>query len=318
MIKHSDIMAARERISPYIVKTPLIRMNMPDEYLGCQVYIKAENMQTTGSFKLRGALNRILSLTADERNRGIVCASSGNHGRAIAYAAKMLGTKATVVMPHTAPAVKKDAIRALGADVVLCEAYERFEIAEKVCKELGATLIPPYNDDYVMAGQGTAGIEITEQLPDADTVITAVSGGGLIGGVSTALKACIPGVKVYGAEPENLPRYSASLAAGHAVTVDFKPTLADALVSQTPGPLCFPVVQKNVDGVFPVSDEYLLKAMKLLLTVGKVFAEPSACIGIAAVMQGLIKPLINEKVCFLISGGNAGYEQLKMLENIEI
>jgi len=318
MITKSDIIAASERISHYIIETPLIRIPALDEYLGCRAYIKAENMQITGSFKLRGALNRALSLTEEERARGIVCASSGNHGRAIAYAAKMLGTKATVIMPRTAPQIKKDAIRALGADVILCEASERFEVADRVCAQLGATLIPPYNDDYVMAGQGTAGLEIVRQLPDADAVITAVSGGGLIAGVSSAVKAFSPGTKVYGAEPAVLPRYSSSLASGQRVTVPFNPTVADALVSQTPGELCFPVVSRNVDAVFPVSEEYVLKAMKLLLTVGKIFAEPSSCIGMGAVLEGYIKPSTEDKVCFLISGGNAGLEQLKLLENVNI
>lgn len=264
-----DIRAAQQRISSHIVRTPLLRLKNLDEALGCQVYIKAENMQTAGSFKLRGALNRSLSLAPDELARGLVCASSGNHGRGIAYAAKLLGTHATVVMPRSSPRIKADAIKALGAEVVLCEVDERFQIAEKLCAEKNATLIPPYDDEYVMAGQGTAGLEIVEQCPDLDTVIVPVSGGGLIGGISTAVKTLAPQMKIFGAEPAAQPRYGKSLAAGKIVTVPKQATLADALVTLSPGVNCFPVVQRNVDEMFAVDDSFMLKAMKILLTEGK-------------------------------------------------
>ena len=158
------IKAARERIAPYTVQTPLIRMANLDAFLGCQVYVKAECMQITGAFKLRGAMNRALSLSGEELARGLVCASSGNHGKGLAYAAKALGTKATIVMPYTSPKVKVEAIKALGAEVVQCETSERFDVAERVCAEKGATMVPPYNDEAVMTGQGTAGLEIMEQL----------------------------------------------------------------------------------------------------------------------------------------------------------
>lgn len=318
MLTMERIQEARTRIQDYIVETPLLRMYALDKYLHCQVYVKAENMQITGAFKLRGALNRALSLSQEERDRGLVCASSGNHGRGIAYAARLLGTAAVVVMPRTAPQVKVDAIRELGAEVVQCEASDRFDVAERICKERGATLIPPYNDEFVMAGQGTAGLEIGAQCPELDSVVVPVSGGGLIGGVSTALKAVLPSVKVYGAEPAALPRYSRSLAAGKAVQVPYCQTLADALVSQMPGSKCFPVVQAHVDGVVPVSDEFMLKGMKLLLTQGKLLAEPSSCIGMGAVLQGQLSVRPEEKVCFLISGGSVGISQLAVLEDVSV
>lgn len=310
------IKAARERIAPYIVQTPLIRLTNLDAYLGCQVYVKCECMQNTGAFKLRGAMNKALSLSEEELARGIVCASSGNHGRGIAYAAKMLGTKATIVMPYTAPKVKVEAIKALGAEVVQCETSERFDVAERVRAETGATMVPPYNDEAVMTGQGTAGLEIMEQLPDVDAVVVPVSGGGLIGGVSTAIKGTDSRVKVYGAEPANLPRYSLSLEAGEPRKVEQKPTIADALVSQMPGDKCFPYVKANVDSVSPVSDEYVLKGMKLLLCEGKILAEPSSGIGIGAVLEGKLKFAPTDKVCFLISGGSVGLEQLASLQDI--
>ena len=310
------IKAARERIAPYTVQTPLIRMANLDAFLGCQVYVKAECMQITGAFKLRGAMNKALSLSEEELKRGIVCASSGNHGKGIAYAAKALGTNATIVMPYTSPKVKVEAIKALGAEVVQCETSERFDVAERICAEKGATMVPPYNDEHVMTGQGTAGLEIMEQLPDAAAVVVPVSGGGLIGGVSTAIKSVNSEVKVYGAEPANLPRYSLSLEAGVPQKVEQKPTIADALVSQAPGDKCFPYVKQNVDAVYTVSEEYILKAMKMLLCEGKILAEPSSCIGMAAVLEGKLSFAPDDKVCFLVSGGSVGLEQLTVLQDV--
>ena len=314
----SDIREAGKRIEPYIVHTPLLRLANLDEYLGCRVYVKAECMQKTGAFKLRGALNKLLSLSPEEVSRGVVAASSGNHGRAVSYGARMLGTKAVIVMPYTAPAIKVNNIRALGAEVVQCDASERFAVAERIRAERGAVMVPPYNDELIMAGQGTAGLEIAEQEPDLDAVIVPVSGGGLLGGVSTAVKEMNPGIKVYGAEPEACPRYSESLRAGHPVTVERKPSVADALVSDTPGALCFPQVRKYADAVVPVKDEYLLKGLKLLLTEGKILAEPSSCIGMGAVLQGLIPVKPEDKVCFLLSGGSVALEQLDILKEVRL
>ena len=312
------IQQARERISPYIVQTPMLRMKSLDRYLGCQVYVKAECMQTTGSFKLRGAVNKALTLTPEQLKCGIVAASSGNHGKGIAYAAKMLGSKATIVVPYTTTQVKVDAIRALGAEIVQCEPPVRFQVAEELSRKLGATMIQSFNDEDIMAGQGTAGLEIVEQCPEVDKVIVPVSGGGLIGGVSTAIKGMAPRVKVYGAEPAALPRYSESLKAGKPVKVEQKRSLADALVAQIPGDICFPYVQANTDGFAAVEDQYMLKGMKLLLTEGKVLCEPSSGIGMGAVMQGLIPVSPQEKVCFLISGGSVGLDQLRILEEVEL
>ena len=317
MLSIQDIREAQERVRPYIARTPLLRLPALDEFLRCQVYVKAENMQITGSFKLRGALNRALRLTPEELACGLVCASSGNHGRGIAYAARMLNTHATVVIPNTAPQVKVEAIRALGAEVVQCEASERFDTAARIAREQNATLIPPYDNEDVMAGQGTAGLEIAEQGPELDAVVVPVSGGGLIGGVSAALKASLPDVRVFGAEPEALPRYSASLAAGEPVQVPFRRTLADALVSQMPGRKCFPVVQRYVDQVVPVADSAMLRAMKLLLLQGKLLAEPSSCIGMGAVLQETLRFRETERVCFLVSGGSVGLSQLAALDAAE-
>ncbi len=307
------IRQALDRISPFIMRTPVLRLQALDRYLGCEVYAKAECMQITGSFKLRGAMNKALSLTQEELKCGIVAASSGNHGKGIAYAAKLLGTKATIVMPKTAASVKMEAIRALGAEIVLCDVSERFEIADAICREKNATMIPPFNDLEVMAGQGTAGLEIMEQCPEVDAVIVPVSGGGLIGGVSTAVKAVSPHTRVFGAEPAALPRYSTSIRAGKPTKVDPGKSIADALVAQIPGTLCFPYVTANTDGFAAVEDSFLLEGWKLLLTEGKLLCEPSSAIGIGAVLRKQIPVNRNDKVCFLISGGSISLDQIRTL-----
>ena len=310
---------ARERIRDYVTETPLLRMEALDGFLGCQVYLKLENMQKIGAFKFRGAMNKIQKLTEEELARGIVAASSGNHGKAIAYGAKMKGAKATIIMPNTAPKMKVEAIKALGAEVISCDAAERFEVAAKVCAERGSTMVPPYDDYDVMAGQGTLGLEIMEQCPEIDMVVVPASGGGLIGGVSTAIKGVNANVKVIGAEPSVLPRYSVSLENGEPTMVPMPEvkSVADALVSNRPGLKCFPVVRDHVDGFAAVDDTYMLKAMKMLLMEGKILAEPSSCIGMGAVMQGNISVSPEDKVCFVISGGNLGFDQLELLGGVE-
>ena len=314
----NDILAAKERITGYTIRTPLLRLTNLDKYLGCEVYAKAECMQTTGSFKLRGAMNKILSLTEEELKRGIVAASSGNHGKAVAYASRKMGIKATIVLPFTVAKNKEDTIRSYGAEIIKCDVNERFETAEKLCRERNATLVPPFNDETVMAGQGTAGLEIMEQYPDLDAVIVPVSGGGLIGGIASAIKAVSPQTKVFGAEPASLPRYSASLQAGKPVTVERKATIADALVTNIPGTICFPYVASNTDAFADVDEEYILKGMKLLLLEGKLLCEPSSGISLGAVLQGLFPVKTTDKVCFFISGGSVAFDHLKILDNITI
>lgn len=305
-----QIFEAEKRIRPFIIKTPMIRLEQLDEILDCQVYVKADCMQKTGSFKLRGAMNMMLELGIENLKNGIVTASSGNHGRACAYAAKMFGIPVTVVIPDTAPAIKVENIRRLGAEITQCPAAERFDVADRICKKKNAVFIPPYNDERIMAGQGTAGLEITQQLPDVDAVLVPTSGGGLLSGIATAVKGT-SNAEVIGVEPAQIPRYTASLAAGEPVEVEQKKSIADALVSNHPGTKCFPVVQKNVDEIITVSDESINEAQRLLLLEGKIFAEASACLGIAAVLENKVKFDKNQKVCFFISGGNCALEQIK-------
>ena len=305
-----QIHEAEKRIRPYIIRTPMIRLEQLDDILGCQVYVKADCMQRTGSFKLRGAMNMILELGVENLQSGIVTASSGNHGRACAFAAKMFNIPVTVVIPDTAPAIKVENIRKLGAKITQCPAVERFDVADRICREKNAVFIPPYNDERIMAGQGTAGLEITEQLPDVDAVFVPTSGGGLLSGIAAAVKGT-SSAEVIGVEPAQIPRYTASLEAGEPVEVEQKKSIADALVSNHPGTKCFPVVQKNVDRIITVSDESIIEAQKLLLLEGKIFAEASGCLGMAAVLENKVKFNKNQKVCFFVSGGNCAIEQIK-------
>ena len=263
-------------------------------------------------------MNKLLSLTGDELQRGIVAASSGNHGKAIAYASRMLGVKATIVLPYAAAKVKVDTIRKWGAEIVQCDVAERFAVAEKIAAERGATLVPPFNDETIMAGQGTAGLEIVEDCPGLDAVVVPVSGGGLIGGVSTAINGSSPSTLVYGAEPAALPRWTASLAAGRPTAVEKKPTVADALVSLTPGDVCFPHVAASVDAFADVDEEFILKGMKLVITEGKLLCEPSSGIGAGAILQGLVPVKETDRICLFVSGGSVSLEQLRSLEDIEV
>lgn len=313
-----EILAARERLAPYIYRTPVIHLENLDERLGCQVYVKPECMQRTNSFKIRGALNKMLSMPREELKNGVVAASSGNHGKGVAFAAKLLGIKAVIVIPDNAPQVKVDGIRALGAEVVQCRLSERHVIAGQLSEQHGYTIIHPYDDYQIIAGQGTLGLEIAEQLPDADYVVVPIGGGGLIGGVSTAIHSRLPEAKVIGAEPEVLRRYARSLEAGERIDLGEQRSVADALLTQKPGERNYPIVTANVAQFVGVRDEFMLKAMKLLLLEGKLLAEPSSSIVIGAALQGVLPVKKTDKVCFVISGGNVGLDQIAKLEAVTL
>ena len=312
MLSLEQIFRARNRLVPYIYRTPLLRLKALDPVLGCQVYVKAECMQLTHSFKIRGALNRILQLTPEERARGVVTASSGNHGRGVAYAAKMLGIKATVVIPDHAPAVKIQAVRDLGAEVILCDKPKRFAIAERLRDEKGLCYVPPFNDYDVMAGQGTIALEVFEDLPDPDAILIPLGGGGLTSGIATAIKGIRPETKVYACEPARIPRFTASIQAGKPTAVPQVDTIADGVATLCPGDLT-PIVRDKVDQVLDVPEEALLPAMKLLLTEGKVLAEPSSTIGLAAIQSGKIHFKPEDKVVFVLSGGNVDLSLVQKL-----
>lgn len=313
----SDIQAAHERIKPYIIETPVLRLHNLEEFLGCEVYVKLENMQRTKAFKLRGVMNALLQLTDQELDHGVVTSSSGNHGHAVAYASKMLGIKATVAVPNTAPPFKLQKIADYGAKIVRTTVEDRFKVQESLVEAHGYTLIPPFNDYRIMAGQGTIGLEILEQLPDVDHIFVPASGGGLIGGIATAIKETKDGVKIHGVEPANLPKFSTSLKNGALTQVENKGTIADGLVSIIPGEKNFPIVQKYVDTFHLVSEEAMKKGQKLMLMEAKILAEISSSISIGGILNGEIEVNPKDKVCFVITGGNLGLDQLDYIKDTE-
>lgn len=313
MLTLHKIQAAKLKLAPYIYETPVIRLQGLDELLHCNVSIKAENMQNTNSFKLRGALTKMLSMPLEQLQRGVVAASSGNHGKGVAFAAKRLNIPATIVLPDTAPQIKVEGIRELGANVIQCKLAERHVMTEKLSIEHGYAIIHPYDDYDIMAGQGTVGLEILQQLPHVDAIVVPIGGGGLISGVATAVKAIAPHVKIIGAEPAVVPRYSESIQVGQRLLIEEQKSLADALLTLQPGERNFPIVEKLVDDIVRVDEASIIRGMKTLLLKGKIMAEPSSAIGIGAALQGILPVAKSDHVCFLISGGNVGLNQIQNL-----
>jgi len=310
----ADIEKASERLEPYIKRTPIIRAEKIDDAAGCKVYFKPECLQKTGSFKLRGASNKILSLTEEERSKGIIASSSGNHGLGAACASQLLGVQATLVLPVNAPKVKIDGAKAMGANVILhgYDSVQRYKRLYEIQAEEGYTLVHSYDDIDLIAGQGTVGYEIAKAA-DVDTVIVPLGGGGLLAGVATALKEINPSIRVIGAEPAAIPRYSESRAQGKPVEVPMNDTVADGLMITKTGANTYPLIQKYVDEVIPVKDEYILKAMEHIYFDAKLVVEPSAAIGLAALLSGKVKTNPDEKVCCVLTGGNIDKEKLVKL-----
>jgi threonine dehydratase len=284
-----------------------------------RLYLKTENLQPIGSFKLRGAYNKVASLSEEERRRGVITYSSGNHAQGVAYAARSMGVKAVIVMPGNAPAVKREATQALGAEIILVgpSSSERQAKAEELAAKNGYVIVPPYNDEKIIAGQGTMGLEILEDLPEVETVLVPVGGGGMLSGIATAIKLSRPQVKVIGAEPEFAADAQASLRAGKIV--QFAPeqvtrTLADGLRTQSLGAINFEHIRKYVDDIVTVSEDEIHEATWRLSADPKTLAEPSGAVAVAAFLfhrQQLPTTALNVAV---ISGGNIEPEVLAKLK----
>ena len=306
MISLQDVQAAQARISPYIVRTPLLRIPALDEALGCEVYLKFEGYQVMGAFKIRGAMNKALSLTPEELAKGLVCASSGNHAQGVACAAQRLGTKSVIVMPTTAPAVKVDGVKSFGGEIELVGTLssQREARANELAEKEGMVNIHPYADPYVAAGQGTMGLEILEDLPTVDAVAVPIGGGGMISGVATAVKGLAPQVKTIGVEPTGAPRYSVSRAAGKPMELEKVDTIADGTRTDHANPDNFEMIQARVDEICTVEDEFIRKAMYLLMTRAKITVEPSGALPVAAALAGKLPVEKGAKVAFVLSGGN--------------
>src|SRR5580698_4431790 len=315
MVTLSDIRAAQARIRGITTHTPLIEFNYPESG-SRRLFLKPENQQPIGAFKLRGAYNKIASLSEDDRKRGVITYSSGNHAQGVAYAARALGVKAVIVMPDNAPAIKREATAALGAEIVFVGpgSSERQLKAEELAAAHGYIIVPPFNDEQIIAGQGTMGLEILEDLPEVETVLAPVGGGGMLSGVATAIKLSKPSVKVIGVEPELAGDAQASFRAGKIVQFPAEQvshTIADGLRTQSIGPINFEHIRRYVDDIVTVTEDEIRETVRLLAANPDTVAEPSGAVAVAGFLfhrDQLPKTKLNVAI---ISGGNI---DPKMLE----
>lgn len=308
------IRQAAERIAPLAQRTPVWRSRSFDEKTGIQAFFKCENLQKGGAFKIRGAANFIFSMPEAERRRGVVAYSSGNHAQAVAIAARHAGIAATLVMPQDAPRSKVEATAAQGARIVLYDRLResREEIGRRIAAETGATLVPPFDHPWIIAGQGTCALELLEQQPDLDALVVCLGGGGLLAGCAIAAKSLKPDIRVFGVEPEIANDYWLSLQRGEPVEIAPPATIADGLRTTKPGQWNFPIIRRLVDGVLLVSEQDIREAAKFILTRMKLVVEPSGAVGAAAVLAGKL-PGAFRRVDIVLSGGNVDLETLAAL-----
>jgi threonine dehydratase len=315
LVSLDEIRAAAARIAPIAMKTPLVRAAFPGVSgygMGREIWLKAENLQPIGAFKIRGAANKILQLTPDEIARGVITYSSGNHAQGVAYAAREVGAKAVIVMPSNAPAIKRAATLALGAEVVDVgvASSERLAKAEELIREHGYIMIPPYDDEQIIAGQATCGLEIAEALPDVDLVLSPVSGGGLLSGVAAAVKSAAAEarkVKVFGVEPELAADTAESFRTGKIVTWAAEltsRTIADGLRTQSVGVRNFAHIQAFVDGIITVTEAEIRAAMRAIVAVTRLVPEPSGAVATAALLFHANQLPAFQKAVAVVSGGN--------------
>ncbi len=310
----SAIQEARRRIVNIAYRTPLYFSPRLSDITNAKVYLKLESYQPIRVFKIRGAANKILKLNPEEGKRGLIAASSGNHGLAVSYLAKLTGTQATIVIPTNAVEEKVRAIEEYGATVVKHGLFhdERLSKALEIQKATGAVLIQPFDDADVIAGQGTIGLEISEDLPDVNTVIVPIGGGGLISGIATALKGLKPNVRIIGVEPEKAPKMFQSIKNGKITRLSATSSIADGLIAREPGVLTFELVKQNVDDIVLVSEEQIEKAVFTGMRESHLVIEPSAAAAVAGLLEKT-HPKSDEKVVVVVSGGNVS---LKILARI--
>ncbi|MEQ1884193.1 MAG: pyridoxal-phosphate dependent enzyme [Bryobacteraceae bacterium] len=307
----ADVKAATERIRGVAKKTPVLTSRSFNKAAGVSAFFKCENLQTGGAFKIRGAANFLYSIPKADLPRGVVAFSSGNHAQAVAIAAAAVGTSATIAMPHDAPKAKLEATKGYGARIVIYDRFkeDRVAVGKKLAEETGATLVPPYDHPWIIAGQGTAAMELCEEVPDLDALVVVIGGGGLMSGSSIAAKALCPKIRVFGVEPEDANDTYLSMQAGERVQIAPPATIADGLRSQIPGELTFPIVRKNVEKIVLVSEDEIRVALKFLLTRMKILTEPSGAASAAAVFAKKLPPEV-KRVGVILSGGNVDYEVL--------
>ncbi len=308
----ADVEAAAARLEGMVHRTPLLASGTLDALVGATIRSKAEHLQRGGSFKIRGALNRLLQLDADERARGVVAYSSGNHAQGVALAARITGIDATIVMPADAPAVKLAATAGYGARVVQYDRYreDRAEVAARVAAERGSVVVPPFDDAMVMAGQGTVGWEVADEWPDVEVAVIPVGGGGLVSGMATALRARIPGVRIVGVEPAIADDARQSLASGRIVTIEPPRTVADGVATTSVGRLTFEVIRALVDEIVTVEEDEILAATAFVASRMKQLVEPTGALTTAALLTGRVRGVEGRNVLGVFCGGNTDLSTL--------
>jgi threonine dehydratase len=300
-----DVLAAQARLKGFAHKTPVLTSRTADERTGASLFFKAENLQRGGAFKFRGAYNAIAALDADARDRGVVAFSSGNHAQAVAYAARLQGITATIVMPSDAPAVKVAGTRGYGAKVVFYDRYteDRVEITGRIASETGAAIIPPFDHPHIVAGQGTAALELFEEVGELDLLFVPLGGGGLLAGSALAASAMSPGCRVVGVEPEAGNDGQQSLRNGEIVTIPVPKSIADGALTTALGKHNFPIIQDKVGDIVTASDDQLIELMRFFAERMKLIVEPTGCLGAAAAMARA-DDIAGKRIGIILSGGN--------------
>ena len=301
----ADVRRAATRIEPLIHRTPVLTSRLVDAATGLQCFFKCENLQRGGAFKIRGAANFLLSIQPSDRARGVVAFSSGNHAQAVAIAARELNVRAKIAMPTDAPAAKLEATKDYGAEVVFYDRLkdDREAVARRLAEETGSILVPPFDHEWIIAGQGTAALELLEDVPDLDAIVACVGGGGLLAGTSIAVKGVKPDIRVFGAEPEQANDTYLSLRAGHRVEIPPPDTIADGLRPPKPGALTFPIVQEHVEDILLVSEREIRDAVAFIQSRMKLVVEPSGAVAPATAFARKIPGGVR-RVGLIVSGGN--------------
>lgn len=305
-VKFSDIEAARKRISGIINQTPIVADEKLSAAIGAKAYLKAENLQRAGSFKIRGAYNKISQLSDDERSRGVITASAGNHAQGVALAARLTGTRATIVLPQFAPLTKIVATRSHGAEVIMQgDTFdEAVAYSKQLAEENGSLYVHAFDDDLIIAGQGTIGIEIAEAAPETTVVVVPIGGGGIISGIAIAVKELLPNARVIGVQSENVAPVKPSLAAGHPVEIETKPTIADGIAVKHPAERTLAIIKEFVDDVVTVTEEEIAEAIFHLAQNAHLVVEGAGAAGVAALLAGKVNLKSTDSVCAVLCGGN--------------
>lgn len=311
-VVYADIAAAAQRLAPVAHRTPVMTSQTVNARTGCQVFFKCENFQRAGAFKFRGAFNAMAQLTPEQRQRGVLTYSSGNHAQAIALAGQLLGVHTTIVMPQDAPAVKQAATRGYGAEVILYDRSEsvREKLAQQLAAERGSTIIPPYDHPHVVAGQGTAAKELFDEVGELDWLLVCCGGGGLLSGCAIAARSLSPGCRVVGVEPAAGDDATRSFRTKTLQTVDNPDTIADGARTLSLGRITFPLVLQYVDAMVTVPDEALLRTLFFLWERMKLVVEPTGALAATALLEGVVSPPANARVGVIVSGGNVDLKQM--------